>query len=389
MSTSHSPSKATPRRVLGDVTPKALNSPSKQRHAPLPSGVAPAKGPLTQASTLLPNASLNKENLKFPVPHSPSKKRSIYEVEDAENAGNAKAMFGARDPKMGWKAALTATELEKHTTNHPVDIPVPGSPTERNTPTPEPEERQPVQPPSQNSFSNFLNYDQCASQKSERPPPSPSPSPPPLAVDQVRKDKSRAELLRTRLALGIYKVRTNQTAKRSSDIISSFEATRKPRLMMPPPHSTTGVPSITLSTTPTSSNMSANNKYNSPQFLSIKANLDPGRPIGKLAPAPVLAPTAYSSRTPQDYHPSARSTASSHLQYHVSPSQHHVPASQHMPPSSASQVRYSVPAPTQYREVERTAEEQRRIREDSYDDDLSGKGKAAKGLLQLMRGSRA
>ncbi|PVH93204.1 hypothetical protein DM02DRAFT_676995 [Periconia macrospinosa] len=381
MSTSHSPSKGTPRRVLGDVAPKALNTPSIQGNAPRPSeGTTTTSSPLKQVSSLLPNASVDKENLTHPSPFLQTKKRTIYEVEDAENAGNAKAMFGAREPKMGWKNALTATGLERHTTSHPVDLPMPGSPTERNTPTPEPEE-QTAQPHSQESvsFSNYIDYEQCASQKSEHPPPSPSPSPPPPTAE-VKKEKSKAELLRTRLALGIYKVKTNQTGKRSSEIISSFEATNTPITSSTesiPPQGV--VPSITLSTT-----------THSAPFVSVKANLDPGRPIGKLTPAPVLVPTAYSSRMAQDYN----MESSPPQPQSVSPEQLMSSAKRR------NQAQYMTPVPKRFREVEAHTEgvdapleeriERMRSQESRVDETPSsvGKGSAAKGLMDLKHGQR-
>ena len=43
------------------------------------------------------------------------RKRSIYEVDDAENVEIAKAMFGARDQAvMGGREALTAEAMQKH-----------------------------------------------------------------------------------------------------------------------------------------------------------------------------------------------------------------------------------------------------------------------------------
>jgi hypothetical protein len=81
--------------------------------------------------------------------------------------------------------------------------------------------------------------------------------------------KSRAELLRTRLKFGLYKVKTNQESKRGSDIISSFEASSSPP-------SSIEVPNITISSP----------RRDGPVF--IKANLDPFRPIGRLGQPPVL-----------------------------------------------------------------------------------------------------
>jgi hypothetical protein len=138
----------------------------------------------------------------------------------------------------------------------------PGSPTERNTPTPEPEPIQASQKSNQ-SFSDLLNYDQCASQRCE-------PAAPPVALAPAFAEpkKSRAEILRTRLKFGLYKVKTNQEAKKGRDIISSFEASSSPPTSME-------VPNITISSP----------RRDMPVF--VKANLDPFQPIGKLGRPPV------------------------------------------------------------------------------------------------------
>jgi hypothetical protein len=155
----------------------------------------------------------------------------------------------------------------------------PGSPTERNTPTPEPEPA-PIQASQKSnqsfsdlinygqcasqqstqsqSFSDIVNYGMCASQKSEHAP----------AVVAAEPKKSRAEILRTRLKFGLYKVKTHQEAKKGRDIISSFEASSSPPASME-------VPNITISSP----------RRDMPVF--VKANLDPFQPIGKLGRPPV------------------------------------------------------------------------------------------------------
>jgi hypothetical protein len=143
--------------------------------------------------------------------------------------------------------------------NNPVGLADPGSPTERNTPSPEPEAIQDSQKSNQ-SFSDFLNYELCASQKSDQVAPTDAPA-------STEPRKTRAEIMRTRLKFALYKVRTNQETKRGKDIISSFEASSSPSASME-------VPNITIS---------------SPQAqpVFVKANLDPFRPIGKLGQPPV------------------------------------------------------------------------------------------------------
>jgi hypothetical protein len=151
--------------------------------------------------------------------------------------------------------------------NNPVGLADPGSPTERNTPTPEPEAIQDSQK-SNHSFSDFLNYELCASQKSDQAAPTDAPAPTSApAPTTTPPRKTRAENMRTRLKFALYKVRTNQETKRGKDIISSFEASSSPSASME-------VPNITISS-----------PHAQPVF--VKANLDPFRPIGKLGQPPV------------------------------------------------------------------------------------------------------
>lgn len=239
---------------------------------------------------------------------------------------------------------------------------MPGSPTERNTPTPEPEiEQWPDTQGSQNSFSAFINYGACASQNSQQPPREPSP---PAPVENERKD--RAALLRTRLGFGIYKVKTNQVDKSGTDIITRWESSdaaskaksTKPNTHMQPPESAASKP------------------------VFIKANLDPFRPIAslKLTGGPVLLPTATSSHLITDYS---------------------VPSS----PPQAAPSRSASPAKRGYRHctpVNQCAEGSEDDREGTAQDGLrrmqrfqegeltssAVKGNAAKGLMQLMAGRR-
>lgn len=186
--------------------------------------------------------------------------------------------------------------------NNPVGLADPGSPTERNTPTPEPElelDPEPLQDSqkSNQSFSDLLNYEMCASQKSEHgiaietaPTSIPALAPAPVFTtsEDTTSKKSRAEQLRTRLKFGLYKVKTNQVNKRDADIISTFEACSS---------FTSDALHASRSTAMTSSGESLGS-YRVPDITVsaprwdqgptfVKANLDPFRPIGKLGAAPV------------------------------------------------------------------------------------------------------
>ncbi|KAL5445624.1 hypothetical protein PMIN07_008972 [Paraphaeosphaeria minitans] len=377
VSLANSPSKGTPRRVLGDLTPKALNTPSKRAD---PSDNTRAHSPLKQMQTLSPQLFGGKENVSSSV--LKGRKRSINEVDDAERMDAKVKVGGSTTAHLG----LSAAAMRLYTSNTTIDLPVPGSPTERNTPTPEPEpqheaiDSQDTQG-TNNSFSALVNYDLCASQQSVQPAPSRAPSPPSPVVEGK---KSRAELLRTRLGFGIYKVKTNQIAKRGSDIISSwetsyYEPTDAYTSMAIPSFDGSRdayqVPDITTSST-----------KRDPQPVFIKASLDSFRPIGnlKLTPAPVLLPTATSSRILHDYD---MPSSPPHV---VSPEQPRSPVKQRRDYATpVNQSPRSERAENDFSDG--SAQSGLRKLQRFQEGELTSsavKGNAAKGLMQLMAGKR-
>jgi len=233
----------------------------------------------------------------------------------------------------------------------------------------------PVQDESQNtqtsqfSFSNFVNTELLGSQpettEQEQPP----------VEEEEKKKKSKAELLRTRLRFGYYKVETNQVSKRGSEVISTWEtsssystvaSTSMPITSSVESTTSHGVPDITLSPV-----------HRDAQPIFVKANLDPFRPIGKLTPAPVLLPTAVSSRMNYDYHlPSSPPQA-------ISPEQLMSPVRQ--------KANYRTPVPKRIRTDEEPGEDTvpNRLQSRFQEGDLTSsavKGNAANGLLQLSHG---
>jgi hypothetical protein len=111
----HSPSKTTPRRVLGDLPPKSLNTSSKQAGALEASEAMRAQSPLKQVTTLSPQRRMGKENATGMNAFSQGRKRSIYEVDEAENVEIAQSMFGARDKViLGAPVGLTAAAMQNH-----------------------------------------------------------------------------------------------------------------------------------------------------------------------------------------------------------------------------------------------------------------------------------
>jgi hypothetical protein len=83
--TVRSPLKSPARRVLGSLTPKAINTP--QKHLERAAGVADVMhhSPLKQVQTLSPHVYMDAENQPPPTMLNAARKRSIYEVEGVED----------------------------------------------------------------------------------------------------------------------------------------------------------------------------------------------------------------------------------------------------------------------------------------------------------------
>ncbi|KAF9690896.1 hypothetical protein EKO04_011127 [Ascochyta lentis] len=362
MATQHSLPGTPSRRVLGDLTPRAMNTPSKTKSADS-SELTRAQSPLKQvhATPHAPRVLAGKGNMTSVDAFPHGRKRSIAEVDDAEKVPTAK-MVALPPPDA--IAQLTAAAVQRHTSNNPVGLADPGSPTERATPTPSPPSP-PLEPTqdSQKSFSEFLDYGLCASQQSEHgvaiavPKPTPKTTAP-KTPSSAPAPKSRAQLLRTRLHFAKYKVRTNQVAKRTSDVLSDYELSSSPdALRTSAEHRATArVPNITVSS-----------PARNPVF--VRANLDPFRPIGALGHPPVsFAPPTHStgveSRTVEGYQvgssPPVQSVSSAVLESPLNG-----PASKH--------------------------ERLQRLKEQQWRESSAGAGtagSAAKGLLELMSGRR-
>ncbi|KAL6157751.1 hypothetical protein ACJBU6_03574 [Exserohilum turcicum] len=374
MASYQTPSQTPARRVLGSLTPKALNTPQTQTKPYELAHVAPRT----------PAAFADKENLATPNATVKSKKRGIQEVDDAETIAHAKMLAHARGHSPSTTAMrLTADAIQKHTENNPIGLADPGSPTERATPSPSPEpEAMHASQKSNQSFSDFLNYEMCASQKSDHAKLAP------LVAEE--KKRSRAEQLRTRLKFGLYKVKTNQVSKRDVDIIAPFEASSM--YSSNPLASTTmtssgdsRVPNITVSSP---------RREQGPVF--VQANLDPFRPISKLGPAPVqFAPPQggmVSSRTIE--YEITSSPPGTDLPKSVTPEELTSPMQQRNHYQMASEPRRrggEHGADSNVRE-ESARERLQRLRQQQYLEETPSsirvQGDAAEGLLQLMQNSR-
>ena len=417
MASQHTPSKTPSRRVLGDLTSKAINTPSTPK-AYDPAEVARAQSPLKQVTTHTPTNPIGKENLMTPQTNSNSKKRGIEEVEGVESIESVKMLARACDESLSSTGTrLTTDAVQKHTVddtscpapsratnnckeNNPIGLADPGSPTERATPTPSPEP-EPIQASqkSNQSFSDLLNYDLCASQKSEHGERVAMPAAAPAPAVAEGKRRSRAEQLRTRLKFGLYKIKTNQVTKRDADIIGPYEARAS--------YSSDAL-NASRSTAMTSSGESLgayrvpNITVSSPRRdqgpVFVQANLDPFHPISKLGPAPVQFAIPQgnmpaSSRMIPGYVLSS-SPPGPQLPHSVAPDQLSSPirARSYYEPPSESRIRIGEHDADRINLREEDPHYRlQRLKQQQYSlaRSVGGvKGDAAEGLLQLMQDSR-
>ncbi|KAJ8108964.1 hypothetical protein OPT61_g7805 [Boeremia exigua] len=309
MATQHILPGTPSRRVLGDLVPRAMNSPSKAKNES--SEPTRAQSPLKhfQATTPTSRVFAEKENTTSIDALNQGRKRNIAEVDGAENDPTAKMVaFERGTSQQDAIAQLTSAAVQRHTSsNNPTDLADPGSPTERATPTPSPPPPEPQSQPfpdSQKSFSEFLDYGLCASQQSEHgvavpAPKSAPPKPAPKTPTSAPAPKSRAQLLRTRLTFAKYKVRTNQVSKPSREVLSDYELSSSPDALRTSGSSYEAymTSSDSLATTTPAQrvpDITISSPSRNPVF--VKANLDPFRPIGALGQPPVsFAPPQQSS----------------------------------------------------------------------------------------------
>ncbi|KAF2101370.1 hypothetical protein NA57DRAFT_53342 [Rhizodiscina lignyota] len=279
-----SPMKSPVRRVLGELTPNARASPVIARDdiVKTPTATSPLKkaGPVTPADILSEKHRLEEE---AKTRWTEGKKRPL------DTAITAVA-FKKRRRTESWTAGeRTSLWVTQDTTVQPplsLHVPSDGSTTEENTPEPEPSPTGSGLRPSleatavKGSFSSLIDYDPSnASDKSQRPSLSP---PADHHVEVVETNlKSQVELLRLRLRVAMYKVRTNQTDVPLSHLKVVDNKPSDPTGETIPPAEPNN--SAALSVKPVSI----------PSAKRVEQSKS--RSLG-LLPAPILRPTAYSSR---------------------------------------------------------------------------------------------
>jgi hypothetical protein len=121
MTTQHSLPGTPSRRVLGELPPQAMNTPSKARNMES-SEPARAQSPRKQLQAT-PRAFANKENATSIDAFSHGRKRSIADVDDAESVPAAKMVAFERDtPQEDAITQLTAAAVQRHTVHLPQTI---------------------------------------------------------------------------------------------------------------------------------------------------------------------------------------------------------------------------------------------------------------------------
>jgi hypothetical protein len=116
MATQQSPSKTPSRRALGDLTPRAINSPPTQFKNVEPAEAIRPRSPLKKVTSHIPSVFADKENLLASSTLPQGKKRGIDEVEDVERPGDAKMLARGRDESL-WQSGmrLTSDAMQQHT----------------------------------------------------------------------------------------------------------------------------------------------------------------------------------------------------------------------------------------------------------------------------------
>lgn len=123
MTTQHSLPGTPSRRVLGELPPQAMNTPSKAKNMES-SELTRAQSPLKQPRAT-PRAFANKENATSIDAFSHGRKRSIADVDDAESVPAAKMVAFERDTPQEQEDAitqLTAAAVQRHTVHLPQTI---------------------------------------------------------------------------------------------------------------------------------------------------------------------------------------------------------------------------------------------------------------------------
>ncbi|KAJ9668254.1 hypothetical protein H2201_001684 [Coniosporium apollinis] len=318
---SKTPSKSPTRRVLGDLTPNARTTPAKSKGAEYAksqtAGVAsPLKENVAFGKMATAGAKLSPQAWSTVNP----RKRTIQEVDGAVVREGADGRVVRRSINehgagraMVYQHAASVQASQRRPGLERLESTQSLSSTDADSPEPVPASQGTIA--SKASFSSLIEYDPAVS-----PPHSQRASSSPPAVVETAAAKSQADTLRLRLRIAMYKVRTNQTAVPlsrlrvtrqsppaarqgasnpipSASIPSASTSSSAPHpAPSPAKPAPQNVPSIVVSSTSHTLSSSSSSKaaaLSSPKAVAPSAAVSA---VPKLLPAPVLVPTAFSSR---------------------------------------------------------------------------------------------
>ncbi|TID24303.1 putative transporter [Venturia nashicola] len=278
---SNSPMQSSPRRILGDVTNSARNTPGKHNAVAKTMGkAAPIGSPLKQNQTMAAAQNLSSKDSKAQLPSGSPKKRQFEDIDDAEDDADADRRSPYRMMEIGSTSQrnfvrppiVTIMPLPEESLSADEDEESPVHPREDSEDISDIEA---VAEPICASFSSLINYDPTnTSDKSARAS---------LEPKEPETAPTRAELLKLRLKIAMYKVKTDQTRIPFSNLVVPQK--EKGMKVLPDPESE-DEDEILLEIKP-----SQRRPAKAPANTTVTSG-----PVSKLLTPPVLRPTAFSTR---------------------------------------------------------------------------------------------
>ncbi|KAK7545373.1 hypothetical protein IWX49DRAFT_428021 [Phyllosticta citricarpa] len=362
------PSKTPGRRVLGELASNANITPNKSAITSGKPQAPPSPSPRKQSRAFTTIQDENRQN-DLQEAQLKARKRSIHEVEGSLAREDA---IGSPAKRVAGRADLTKTSKPPIHVRPDSTATAPTMPTvdlqrpapKRGSPEPAPQNTQ--ETIGNKSFSSLIDYTDAASPKLK------AVSPPEPAEARV---KTQAETLRLRLRAALYKVRTDQ-------IFIPLGKLEIPKQYQRKPADTTDVASTGQQTPPHSQTEPDTTE------TATADNLDHSSAALKLLPAPLLQPTAYSTRFIGTPHlPSSPPATAPDNEDDTAP---RPKSPQQKAPTTPIARHASVPAqqlssPPGSGSVDDDDEEARRAATESELTSSVRKGRAASGLLELMR----
>lgn len=378
-------SKSTARRALGELTPNARLSPQKSIITSDKTQPARNLSPLKQARSISLVQDENAHSISKLVSQMTGRKRSIDEVEDAvahEHAPMKRVDGRDAGPKQLQAPALDM-QASAQLANQIIDLAHEDlTPTDEDTPEPAPQGTQETTG-TRASFSSLIDYNpHGSSQQTSSSPPLQATK---TSTRTARADSAeasheqpkhaepvvkRAEALRLRLRFALYKVKTDQTYVPLSCLEIPEKYQRKP------------AKEASIAQVAASLVDAERREKTAPTITITEDGASKGRSSGslKLLPAPVLVPTAYSTRFISESQMPSSPPREGAVDDDGSTPKARVPQ-EFVTPVASRQAAAQFSSPPY-------SEDHGRQRMNSDSDNLTSsvvKGRAADGLLKLMR----